>query len=79
MEADRRRSPLTESPTVIPQLLFLSCLHQAVVNSSYCNIVLKPKQVFCLEKIYLGKDVLCVLPTGWQIFNISSATRVAIF
>ena len=65
MEADRGRSPLTESPTVIPHLLFLSCLHQAVVNSSYWNIVLKSKQVFGLEKIYLGKDVLCVLPTGY--------------
>ena len=65
MEADRVRSPLTQSLRVTTHLLFLSGLHQAVVNSSYWNIVLKPKQVFCLEKIYLGKDVLCVLPTGY--------------
>ena len=44
---------------------FLSCLHFAIVNSSYCNNVLRPKQVISLENLYLGKDVLAVLPTGY--------------
>ena len=61
MEAVGAGSPVNLRPC----LSFLSCLHQAVVNRAYWNIVLKPEQVFCLEKIYLGKDVPCVLPTGY--------------
>ncbi len=45
--------------------VFLLCLHFAVSNSVYCNIVLKPKQVICLEHIFFNCDVLCVLPTGY--------------
>ena len=48
-----------------PYILFLLCLHRATENSAYWNIILKPKQVLCLEKIYMGKDVLCVMPTGY--------------
>lgn len=36
-------------------------------------MVLKPKQVICLESVFLQKDVLCVLPTGYGkslIFHI---------
>ena len=44
---------------------FLTCLHFAVINSLYSNVVLKPKQVICLEKLFLGVDVLAVLPTGY--------------
>ena len=29
------------------------------------NVVLKPKQVICLEKLFLGVHVLAVLPTGY--------------
>jgi superfamily II DNA helicase RecQ len=46
-------------------LSFLVCLHVAIINSLYSNIVLKPKQVFTLEKIFMGKDVLGALPTGY--------------
>lgn len=45
--------------------LFLSCLHFAIIDSVYSNICLKPKQVICLEYIFLGKDVLAILPTGY--------------
>jgi superfamily II DNA or RNA helicase len=46
-------------------LEFLLCLHFAVVNSEYVSVVLKPKQVMCLEAAYIGKDLLAVLPTGY--------------
>ena len=45
--------------------MFYSSLHVAIVNSSYWNINLKPKQVKCLEAIYSGRDVIAVLPTGY--------------
>ena len=31
----------------------------------YSNVNLKPKQVICLEKMFLGVDTLAVLPTGY--------------
>ena len=46
-------------------IVFLSCLEFAVLNSLYQETILKPKQVSCLESVYLGKDVICVLPTGY--------------
>ena len=44
---------------------FLSCLEFAILNSLYCDVVLKPKQVICLEQIFLNLDILVVLPTGY--------------
>jgi superfamily II DNA helicase RecQ len=46
-------------------LTFLTCVEFAVLNSLYQEVILKPKQVHCLESVYLEKDVLCVLPTGY--------------
>jgi superfamily II DNA helicase RecQ len=46
-------------------IAFLSCLEFALLNSVYKGIILKPKQVLCLESAYLEKDVMCVLPTGY--------------
>ncbi|XP_028404072.1 ATP-dependent DNA helicase Q-like 1 [Dendronephthya gigantea] len=46
-------------------IAFLSCLEFAILNSLYSDTVLKPKQVICLESVFLQKDVLCVLPTGY--------------
>jgi bloom syndrome protein len=60
--------------------IFLSCLHFAVSNSVYCNVVLKPKQVICLEHIFFNFDVLCVLPTGYGkslIFHLVPALLFA--
>ena len=45
--------------------MFYSSLHFAIVNSSYWNINLKPKQVQFLEAIYFGRDTIVVLPTGY--------------
>ena len=61
-------------------IAFLSCLQFAVSNSVYCNTILKPKQVICLENVYLKKDVLCVLPTGYGkslIFHLIPALMFA--
>ena len=44
---------------------FLQSLHFAVVTSLYWNVILRPKQVICLEKLFLGLDVLAVLPTAY--------------
>lgn len=46
-------------------MLFFTCLHFAITNSLYCNIILKAKQVICLEKLFLGADILAILPTGY--------------
>ena len=46
-------------------LLFLSCLEFAIRNSEYLDTILKPKQVISLEHLYLKRDVICVLPTGY--------------
>ena len=45
--------------------IFLSCLHFAVLNSLHSEVILKPKQVICLEKIFLNMDILATLPTGY--------------
>ena len=46
--------------------LFLSCLEFAILNSLYCDVILKPKQVICLEVFFFfNLDVLAVLPTGY--------------
>ena len=55
---------------------FLNCLHFAIVNSEYSSIILKTKQVLCLEAAYRGKDLLAVLPTGYGkslIFHLLSS------
>ncbi|CAB4042144.1 Werner syndrome ATP-dependent helicase homolog [Paramuricea clavata] len=45
---------------------FLQCLHFAVNDSNYySSVILKPKQVLCLEAVYLGKDLLAILLTGY--------------
>jgi superfamily II DNA helicase RecQ len=50
---------------MLDYIAFLSCLEFPVLNSVYQNTILKPKQVICLENVYLEKDVMCVLPTGY--------------
>ena len=50
---------------MLDYIAFFLCLQFAICNSIYCNTILKPKQVICLECIYFKSDVLCVLPTGY--------------
>ena len=47
-------------------LQFLSCVQTALLSLSYDNIILKVKQVICLESLYLKKDLLAVLLTGFR-------------
>ena len=53
------------SLAMLDYIVFLSCLEFALLNSAYKCTILKPKQVICLETLYLQKDVMCVLPTGY--------------
>ena len=66
----------TETCNFREPLEFLDCLHFAIVNSEYTSIILKPKQVLCLEAAFLGKDLLAVLPTGYGkslVFHLLSS------
>ena len=46
-------------------LSFLSDLQSALLSAGYADVILKVKQVICLEALYLRKDVVAVLPTGY--------------
>ena len=35
---------------------FLLCLHFSIIHSLYSDVILKPKQVICLEYIFLCED-----------------------
>ena len=50
---------------MLDYIAFLSCLEFAILNSLYGECILKPKQVLCLESLYMQRDVMCVLPTGY--------------
>ena len=41
------------------------CAKKALLLAGYDDIVLKVKQVICLESLYLKKDLVAVLPTGY--------------
>ena len=45
--------------------LFFSCLEFAIQNSLFGKLMLKPKQVICLKKVFFNADILAVLPTGY--------------
>ncbi len=49
---------------MLEYIAFLSCLEFAVYNM-YEHIILKPNQVLCMKSLYLKKDLMCVLPTGY--------------
>ena len=46
-------------------LTFLSRLQVALLSAGYTDIILKVKQVICLEALYLRKDLVAVLPTRY--------------
>ena len=50
---------------MLEYIAFFSCLEFALLNSMYEDRILKPKQVLCMESLYLKKDLMCVLPTGY--------------
>ena len=50
-------------------LEFLSCvqcLQSALLSTGYYSIILKVKQVICLESLFLKKDLVAVLSTGYS-------------
>ena len=48
------------------RLEFLSCVQTASLSACYDNIILKAKQIICLESLYLKKDLLAFPPTGYK-------------
>ena len=46
-------------------LEFLRCVRKALLSAGYDDIILKVKQIICLESLYLKKDLVAVLPTGY--------------
>ena len=46
-------------------LEFLRCVQKALLSAGYDDIILKVKQVICLESLYLKKDLVAVLPIGY--------------
>ncbi len=50
---------LFQHSAMLEYIAFVSCLEFAVLNSLCCDTILKPKQVVCLESIFL-KRMLCV-------------------
>ena len=49
---------------MLEYIAFLSCLEFAVYGM-YEHRILKPNQVLSMESLYLKKDLMCVLPTGY--------------
>ena len=64
---------------MLDYIAFLPCLEFAVLNSIYHDIILRPKQVICLEGIFLQNDVLCVIPTGYGKSLIFHLTPMLLF
>ena len=46
-------------------LEFLSCVQSALLSTGYYSIIVKVKQVICLESLFLKKDLVAVLSTGY--------------
>ena len=46
-------------------LEFLNCVKSALLSTGYYRIILKAKQVICLESLFLKKDLVAVLSTGY--------------
>ena len=45
--------------------IFLNQLNFALTVNEFHLFCWKPKQVICFERLYLGKDLIVVLPTGF--------------
>ena len=56
---------------------FLRCVQKALLSAGYDDIILKVKQVICLESLYLKKDLVAVLPTGYgAILSFPSSASI---
>ena len=55
---------------------FVSCLEFALINSLYSEIILKPKQVICLEKIFCKFGCACCFTNWiWKIIDFLSPSH----
>jgi hypothetical protein len=45
-------------------IIFLICLQFSIIKILYSNVILKPKQVICLEKLSFGVYIMAIFPTG---------------
>ncbi len=45
--------------------VFLKKLFDSVEHSGHSGFILKPAQIIALEQVFLGKDTLVLLPTGY--------------
>ena len=45
--------------------LELNCVQSALLSTGNHSIIPKVKQVICLESLFLKKDLVAVLPTGY--------------
>ena len=62
---------------MLEYIAFLSCLEFALLNSVDQGIILKPKQVLCLESVYLQNDV-CFANGLWKVANLSSFANAVV-
>ena len=58
------KTRVLDAATIDPRF-FLSCLQEAITDTVYNGINFKPKQLVCMERIFLRQDTLAVLPTGY--------------
>ena len=52
-------------PSTIDPRVFIGCVQESVNDTVYESMNFKPKQIFCMESIFLNQDTLAVLPTGY--------------
>ena len=45
-------------------IIFLICLQFSIIKNLYSNVILKPKQDICLEKLSFAVYILAIFPTG---------------
>ena len=58
---------------------FLACLEFAVLNSLYSETILKPKQVVCLESLYLQEGCYVRVTNGLrEIIDFPFASNVVV-
>ena len=57
---------------------FPSSLQTALLSACYDKLILKAKQVICLGNLYLKKDLLFVLPTGYWYLSWFASAKSAV-
>ena len=64
---------------MLEYIAFLSCLEIALLNSVYNEMILKPKQVLCLECVFWRRTYcVCVADGLWKVIDFPSFANVVI-